>query len=238
MYGKVFETMYTGSMVGKGSPMFAVWGYVIANMKPERIVTDAGTGKKVSFGAQVELNSGLLAYILGEKQEVVERVIKQLCAPDPKSRTKEEEGRRLVQVGEYAYRVVNGEHYRKLRNAEERREYQRQKQAEYRAKKKGVTAEGAFVRAVENGNEKLADRILDEEHTLRTERRGPRKSAGDVSPEGESRVEGATTDAPSDSGVRGGREFRRGGNEEETVGGEEEVEESSPGLMEEPDERF
>jgi hypothetical protein len=29
MYGKIFESLYRGSMVGKGSPMFAVWGYVI-----------------------------------------------------------------------------------------------------------------------------------------------------------------------------------------------------------------
>lgn len=162
MYGKIFETMYSGSMVGKGSPMFAVWGYVIANMKPERVAEGR------AFGAHVELNAKLLAFILGEKEEVVRGVIKRLCSPDPESRSKEEQGRRLIQLGEFDYRVVNGEHYRKLRTAEERREYQRQKQAEYRAKRKSkvqVAAEGRekrFVEAVEDGREEEADRIAAE----------------------------------------------------------------------------
>lgn len=125
MYGKIFESLYRGSMVGAGSPMFAVWGYVIAHMRADVVV-----------GAQVELNPALLAFILGDKREVIESVIQRLCDPDPASTSKEEEGRRLVRIGEFAYRVVNGPRYMSIRCAEERREYQREWQRMKRAEQK------------------------------------------------------------------------------------------------------
>lgn len=102
--------------------MFAVWSYVIAKMRPDDKV-----------GAQVDLNATLLACILGEKESVVEEVIQKLCAPDLKSRSKEEEGKRLVQVGTFSYRVVNGAAYMAIRNENERREYNRKKKQEERA---------------------------------------------------------------------------------------------------------
>jgi len=58
MYGKHFTAMYTGSMRGAGSVIFAVWGYVIAYMIPDEVV-----------GAQVELNTELMAFLIGEKEE-------------------------------------------------------------------------------------------------------------------------------------------------------------------------
>jgi len=124
MYGKIFESMYKGSMVGSGAMMFAVWPYVIAHMRPDSTV-----------GAQVDLNPKLMAAILGEKEDEIKTTISQLCAPDPDSNSKEEEGRRLVQVGQFAYRVVNGSKYLSLRNEDERREYNRVKQAQFRKRK-------------------------------------------------------------------------------------------------------
>lgn len=114
MYGKIFESMYRGSMVGAGSPVFAVWGYVIANMRADKEV-----------GAQVDLNPVYLGMVLGESPEVVVEVIEKLCGPDPRSTSKEEEGRRLIRMGEFSYRVVNGAKYMAIRNEEERREYNR-----------------------------------------------------------------------------------------------------------------
>lgn len=112
-------------MVGKGSEYFAVMGYIIAKQRPNR-----------SYGSVVELNPRLLAMILGESEADVRRVIDEFCEPDELSRSKAEGGRKLVKIDEYGYRVVNGTMYREMRDAEERREYQRVKQAEYRAKKK------------------------------------------------------------------------------------------------------
>lgn len=126
MFGKHFASMYEGSMVGKGSAFFAVWGYVISHMRPDR-----------ELGANVELNPKIIGFLIGEDQSKVEDVIRQMCEPDPESRSQRMEGRKLVKKGEYLYGVVNGADYRKIRNEDERREYNRRKQAEYRTRKKG-----------------------------------------------------------------------------------------------------
>lgn len=102
--------MYDGSMVGAGAVVFAVMGYVIARQKPDREV-----------GSQIRLNPMLLAAILGEPQEDVERAVEYLCSPDPKTTTPGHEGRRLVKLGQFEYQVVNGAKYRAIRNEEERR---------------------------------------------------------------------------------------------------------------------
>lgn len=127
MYGKHFASMYEGSMIGAGSHVFALMGYVIGNMRPDKVV-----------GAQVTLNPVLLATIFGETVERVEEAIKYLCSPDAKSTSPEEEGRRLVRVGQFAYRVVNGAKYAAIKNEEERREANRIRQERFREKKKKI----------------------------------------------------------------------------------------------------
>lgn len=123
MYGRHYESMYTGSMMGAGSPVFAVWGYVISHQKPSS--DDVYT---------VELNSQLMSVLIGEKKEVIESVLDRFQKPDPKSRIKDEDGRKLEKVGEYLYRVVNGAYYAKLADDEARRSYNRLKQRQHRAK--------------------------------------------------------------------------------------------------------
>ncbi len=117
MYGKHFESMYTGSMIGSGAEVFAVWGYVIANRRKDL----------------VELNPVLLAFVLGEPIERICDAIETLCSPDPKSRTKEEDGRRLIKEGEYLYRVVNARRYDQEANEYSRRERDKFRKREERA---------------------------------------------------------------------------------------------------------
>lgn len=160
MYGKHFASMYTGSMVGAGFGPYAVMGYVIANQAPDKQV-----------GFQVELNVKILAATFGEPEEYVQKAIDYLCAPDPETRTAGEEGRRLVKIGTYAYRVVNGAHYHAIRNEEQRREQNRQAQAKFRSKKdkpnrmlrqshpSTLPGEAAGVRCLENGDERGAEQI-------------------------------------------------------------------------------
>lgn len=123
MFGKHFESLYEGSMIGAGAVVFAVWGYVIAKMKPDLVV-----------GAQVRLNPKLLGVILGEEEKRVQKAIEYLCEPDPKSTTKTAGGRRLIKLGEFDYQVVNGAKYRAIRNEEERRLQNRIAQAKHRKK--------------------------------------------------------------------------------------------------------
>lgn len=123
MYGKSFESMYTGSMVGAGFHVFAVWQYVITN----------------THHSHIELNPRLLAFTLAgnESEETkVQEALDYLCAPDPKSRSQIEDGRRLIKEGQYLYRVVNWEEYQRIKSMAELKDYNRRKQAEYRARKK------------------------------------------------------------------------------------------------------
>lgn len=150
-------------MIGRGSCFFAVWGYVISHMMPDREV-----------GTQVELNPDLIAFVLGEAKGKVEQAIGEMCQPDIKSRTKELEGRKLVKLGEYSYRVVNGEKYRAIRDEEKRREQNRVAQEKFRKKEKKLkgdtgkvsgkylTNEKRFIEAEESGNQELADSIAAE----------------------------------------------------------------------------
>lgn len=120
MFGRLYESTYTGSLVGAGSVVFAVWGYVIAHMKPPEF--------------DVELNPRLLAFILGDTNENVNNAINRLCAVDPESRTKVAEGRRLLKKGEYLYHVVNGELYARLHSNSARKMIWREQKARQREK--------------------------------------------------------------------------------------------------------
>jgi hypothetical protein len=149
MYGKAYESMYQGSMVGAGLNVFAVWNYIIAN---------------THFGV-IELNPRLLAAILGGPVGEIEKAIEFLSHPDPESRSKVEDGRRIVREGQFQYRVVNWGEYQEMRHASDLKEYNRRKQAEYRARKKKagkgpLPGETAYVAAVNNGDSAGAERIL------------------------------------------------------------------------------
>lgn len=116
--------MYDGSMYGKGLHVFGVWNWVIAN----------------AFDSRIEINSQKLSHVLGCQPEEIEAALEILTAEDPKSRHKIEDGKRLIQTGEFEYFIPTWEIYQKIRNRDDRREYNRIKQAEYRAKKKGKEA--------------------------------------------------------------------------------------------------
>lgn len=112
-------------MVGAGSTVFAVWGYVIARQKPDKDV-----------GSQVELKPWILAFIFGEPEGNIQKAIDYLCSPDPRSNNQEEKGCRLVKIGTYSYRVVSGKKYLSIRTEEDRRETNRTAQVVSRARKR------------------------------------------------------------------------------------------------------
>lgn len=120
MYGKIYESTFTGSMVGSGAVVFAVWSYVIAHVKPPGVV---------------ELNAALLGPVLGCPVGDVEKALEVLCAPDERSRTPEHEGRRLLREGQFLYRVPTWGHYHAMRNDDERRAYNREAQRRSRSKR-------------------------------------------------------------------------------------------------------
>jgi hypothetical protein len=84
----------------------------------------------------VELNPQFLASILGATPERIEMALEYLCSPDSRSRNPDQDGRRLIKQGPFQYHVVSHQHYRDIRNEEDRRSYNRTKQAESRARRK------------------------------------------------------------------------------------------------------
>jgi hypothetical protein len=148
-YGKLYDRLYSGSMVGKGCVLFALMPYVISKQYPASREHDAPM--------LVELNANLLALIFGATEEEVVRAIEFLCSPDPKSRSKAEEGKRLVREGEYLYRVVNGRYYRELadeeRLAENARKYTKKWRARQMLKARHVPGAGEreYIAAFDRG---------------------------------------------------------------------------------------
>lgn len=118
MYGKLFASTFTGSMMASGPEVIAVWAYVIAN----------------TCKSMVELNPALLAAVIGSTPQRMSEAIETLCAEDSNSRSSEEKGRRLVREGQFQFRVVNHEKYRSIRNEDERREYNREAKRRERAR--------------------------------------------------------------------------------------------------------
>jgi hypothetical protein len=96
-FGKIFDSVFTGSLFGSGPTVFAVWSYVIANAEPP------GT---------VELNPALLAACIGTGVDEINRALEFLTSPDPESRNQDEEGRRLIKIRAFTYFVVSFEAYR------------------------------------------------------------------------------------------------------------------------------
>lgn len=77
--------------------------------------------------------------------EEVRQYITQLCQPDPASRSQLEEGKRLTPLDDsrdWGWQIVNYKHYRNLRDKETLRNYFKQAQRDYRAKKRGVKDNG------------------------------------------------------------------------------------------------
>lgn len=76
-----------------------------------------------------------MARFAGISLEGARTGIEKLKGPDDESRTKEFEGRRIEEV-DGGWKIINHHKYRQLMSKEERKEYNRTKQAEHRAKKR------------------------------------------------------------------------------------------------------
>lgn len=84
-----------------------------------------------------------------------EAALEVLSSPDPYSRTKEFEGRRIEACDE-GWIILNGEKYRNKLSLDERREYQRVKQKEYRERKKAKEKQqdkGALKSCLQSGQQ-------------------------------------------------------------------------------------
>ena len=108
MYGKIFQSMFDGSMAGSGSHVFAIMTYCIAYAD--------------EHDHTVRLNPAVLLASIGDEQTKIQAAIDFLCEPDTNSTTPDEDGRRLVKLAPFVYLVVNHEKYRNIATKQQRRE--------------------------------------------------------------------------------------------------------------------
>lgn len=112
MYGKLFESMYDGSLYGQ-------W---------EAIVTFQQMIVLADMDGTIDVTPQALAARTSIPLDIISKGLKVLLEPDAYSRSPAEEGRRIVSLDPnrpWGWRIVNHAHYRALRSAEERRKYQR-----------------------------------------------------------------------------------------------------------------
>lgn len=123
MYGKLFATLYDGTLRGRAHEIL-----VFTNLLA--CADRHGVADK---------HWRAIAEEVGITEDQVRKAIEALEAPDPESRTDAEEGRRLVRVDghrAWGWQIVNYTKYRAIRNAEDRREQNRAAQAAWRERQK------------------------------------------------------------------------------------------------------
>ena len=113
MYGKLFASMFRGSLYGK-------WQAIITFQQMIILADQDGT---------VDFTAESLAATTSIPLDIITEGITQLEQPDPASRSPGEDGRRIVRLDEarpWGWHIVNYAHYRAIRTAEERRAYHRE----------------------------------------------------------------------------------------------------------------
>lgn len=115
MYGKLFVQMYQGTLATKGP-----WQALVTFQQLVILADKHG---------QVDMTPDAISRITTIPLEIIETGLQELSKPDSESRSPLEDGRRIVPLADnrsWGWKVVNYEHYRKIRSEEERREYHRQ----------------------------------------------------------------------------------------------------------------
>jgi hypothetical protein len=146
-YTKLFSSILDSTVWQEDKDTKLVWVTMLAMKNRHQIVEASVPGLAKRAGVSIN-----------ECQASLEK----LKAPDPFSRTKENDGRRIEDV-EGGWRILNGEKYRDKMSPDELRAYKAAKQREYRAAKKTgpapTLAEQVHEEATRNGDDHTAQRI-------------------------------------------------------------------------------
>ncbi len=123
MYAKLFASLYQGTLRGN----------------PDEILVFTNLLAHADSTGVVDKHWRAIAEEVGISRERVEAAISNLEAPDPESRSPEENGCRIVKMDEHrvwGWRIVNHGKYRAIRDEDDRREQNRLAQERWRNKNK------------------------------------------------------------------------------------------------------
>lgn len=110
MYGKLFSSMFSGSLHGH-------WQAIVTFQQMIILADKDGT---------IEITPSALSATTSIPLDIIETGIAVLEAPDANSRTPDQDGRRITRINPnrpWGWHITNYSHYRNIRTAEERREY-------------------------------------------------------------------------------------------------------------------
>lgn len=130
MYGKIFSSMFSGSLHGH-------WQAIVTFQQMIVLADKDGT---------IEITPSALSATTSIPLDIIDAGIAVLEAPDAASRTPDEEGRRIIRINPdrpWGWHITNYAHYRMIRTAEERREYHKN----YWHKRKDKTGEEKKIKA-------------------------------------------------------------------------------------------
>ena len=119
MFGKLFASMYDGSLHGHWKATVTLQQLVILSNRH----------------GEVDMTAAAIAARTGIPLTILSEGIAELEKPDPESRGQAEEGRRIARLSpdrSWGWRIVNYLFYRSLANAEDKREGARVRQARHR----------------------------------------------------------------------------------------------------------
>ena len=122
LFGKIFTSLWEGTLLGKSDEQL-VFVYLLSHADAE---------------GMVEAYRPLISIQTGLSPERVDAALAGLEGPDPKSRTPDMEGRRIVRLEEHrdwAWAIVNYAKYRGIKNAETLREKGRARMRRYRERR-------------------------------------------------------------------------------------------------------
>lgn len=123
MYGKVFESIYDGTLHGHWQAIVTMQQLIV--LANQDGVVDI-TPQSISSRTSIPL-------------DIIEKGLEHLAKPDPHSRTPGDDGRRIVLLDDHrpwGWRLVNHAKYRALRDQEQKREADRTRIAEKRVAEK------------------------------------------------------------------------------------------------------
>lgn len=143
MYAKLFTSIYQGTLRGNSRGLL-VFTNLLAHADQNGIV---------------DIHPRAIADEVGLSHEQVCEALLELEAPDPESRSPDEEGRRIVRLDEHrawGWQVVNYLKYRAIRSEDDRREQNRLAQQRWRErnKSKPASAEGETDKPIQKQKEK------------------------------------------------------------------------------------
>ena len=127
MYGKVFTSIFEGSLHGQFEALVVMQALIVLADKD----------------GIVDKTPEAIAAFTSYPLDFVRKGLAQLAQPDPRSRSKELGGRRIVLIDperDWGWMLVNHAKYRSIRNDEERRVYMRDYMANRRVAAKAVSS--------------------------------------------------------------------------------------------------